>query len=632
MAESLQNPVIKKFKNEFIELFSVDFEVQSSFISHLKRDDEVMPMSVAGLKDKNFEHIFDNYVVYMDLHEIITILSSKSLPRKCQRLLDLITRDWQEYIKNIQAFHKTATNHMRSKFKEYEQNAPDSRAETFKNIESIFSNGNEKYKNKIMITDSDWKKNKRYGAHIDCVMYLWSNGHIFSQDFLLLKLSINDSDLGLSLETNLFKQNFHGNTDQNFETFKFYLTNKNANQFVKAAILVDGIEKLKKKESDVFQKIHDDSYHIPIFMWTSAKYAEKHFKCYPVYRLNDMKLNILLPDSSDSENSDEDMDELPVRDVIKIEINQKNTQSKNQVVSKCILRKVETLKEINVQHIDLKPDNFRVNLEKVIGLQKNLEVLFLSFCDITNEGLISIFNNVEVNCHKIKKLYFAKMGINGNVTEAAARAIRNLKSLTLISFSYNKLESSGVEKILRAINENCYWVKEIYMRDVGIDSSIGDILGDAIGKQTNLEVLYLNSNNIGDNVAKHLLDNIKQNCLRMKELLIADIGMIDELGDIIAENISELKYLNIFSCSFNPLSELSCKLILRELTKGDIQLIKLFLPDGMLLDSLENDLIKALSNQLLLEAIYIRGEKKISNSRFAKLKGACKPSTIIELP
>ncbi|CAD5126857.1 DgyrCDS14885 [Dimorphilus gyrociliatus] len=190
---------------------------------------------------------------------------------------------------------------------------------------------------------------------------------------------------------------------------------------------------------------------------------------------------------------------------------------------------------------------------EVIGKQTELTGISLTKNPIGTEVGIGIFENIKRNCTKLSSICLNNCGIESQIGLVIGEAIGKQKHLTALDLSNNPLGTEVGKNLIENLKANCTRLSEIYLNNCGFDSNIGPAIGEAIGKQKQLSVLDIGNNAVGSVVGRNIFENIKDNCKQLIKINLIKCDLESNIGEAIVEAIGKQKQLSQLNLSDNPL-------------------------------------------------------------------------------
>ncbi|CAD5122237.1 unnamed protein product [Dimorphilus gyrociliatus] len=618
---SLINGILAQFENEFKQLFEHDGENLQIFLKYLQSYGQIDQCSRESIDDEilkadEFEKIssevFHNYFKTAKTHVITDILNKMS--EKFQNLSQDIRTDWNKFINNSKQLHLSETHDKIPEFQILMDQSYNSDLEN--ETKTILLKVLQEEHNKLVIDD----KNNKGTIYSNWLIYLYASKKlVLKEDLLILRLSGDKVDFDISLEENLFKQNFPDTfqTPLTLNAFLYYMDKQNNSTMpLKVLIFVDETEELLNvKDSDIFRKvIIEDNYHFPFVIWIKCSFLAQE------YELVDFQLkkkpktvqrqckDVTPSDLTDLEKNTSKFVGSALKGTSLV-INPSNETDIKHIFQCIVDNRYSSITEFSLSKYNLTNEHIADAFGAAISKLVNLEILFINNNNIETEVATSLFTNIAQNCSKIKKLYFANINLDKKNTYIAGKAIGKQRELQMLSFSYNKIGSIGARPILQNIADNCWKLTVLIIQNTAIGKDIGNILGKAVGKQVNLEEFNMNSNKIGSKPAKTVFQNIERHCHKISKLYVANIGMDNEIGDSFGNAVGKLKNLKVLSCSYNSIGASVAKTLFQNIVDNNIsQIEELYLPDSCCTNEVKDLLSKTKDIQKQLKILTIRRE------------------------
>ncbi|CAD5126744.1 unnamed protein product [Dimorphilus gyrociliatus] len=193
-----------------------------------------------------------------------------------------------------------------------------------------------------------------------------------------------------------------------------------------------------------------------------------------------------------------------------------------------------------------------------IGKQKNISLLTMQMNNLGSSVGKCIFENISQNCRNLTRISFGNCGFNSNITNIIGEAIGKQKSLQYLYLQNNNLGTECCRNIFQNIYQNCSNLKHINLGNCGFDFEIGNIIGDAIGKQKGVESLVFDNNNLGTEIGRYIFEQIlNNNCTSLINITMCNCEISDVIRPIVAEVMERQKYLKF--CALQKVPVEQCK-------------------------------------------------------------------------
>ncbi|CAD5126832.1 DgyrCDS14863 [Dimorphilus gyrociliatus] len=245
-----------------------------------------------------------------------------------------------------------------------------------------------------------------------------------------------------------------------------------------------------------------------------------------------------------------------------------------------------------------------------------------------------LFEFIIYNCQELTILSLSDCQIDLNIGHLVGEAIGKQTRLVQLNLQNNPLGTAVGSSLFKCIKENCALLEEIYLSNCEFDSNIGNVLGEAIGRQFGLAVLDLSKNPLGTEVGNSLFANIKENCTELIEIYLSDCQFDSKIGNIIGEAIGRQSRLMELNLQNNPLGTTVGKSIFENIRDNCTQLTVISLSDCQF-DSNIGDIVgEAIARQTLLAQLYLQNNplgSAVGHRIFKKIKENCTELVVINL-
>ncbi|CAD5126882.1 unnamed protein product [Dimorphilus gyrociliatus] len=187
---------------------------------------------------------------------------------------------------------------------------------------------------------------------------------------------------------------------------------------------------------------------------------------------------------------------------------------------------------------------------EAIGQQKHVKNFNMAENNLEDDVGRNIFENIKENCYDISILKFDNCGFTTDIGNILGDAIGQQHRLRELTFSNNQLGDAVGINLFNKLRENCFNIKIFKFDNCGFTANIGNILGDLIGQQNNLQILHVANNQFGNDVGKCLFQNIKKYCDNIYEIQCNNCGFTSKIGNVVYDAIvyhQQLNYLHIWN-------------------------------------------------------------------------------------
>ncbi|CAD5126334.1 unnamed protein product [Dimorphilus gyrociliatus] len=241
-----------------------------------------------------------------------------------------------------------------------------------------------------------------------------------------------------------------------------------------------------------------------------------------------------------------------------------------------------------------------------IGKQKELRELYI--CNNCLDDCIgkNLFFNIKENCNNISHLDFESCEFTSKIGNILGNAIGKQKNLVFINGSENELGDYVGKNIFYNIKENCSLLLTINFWNCGFTPEIGNILGDAISQQTNIQHLLLYNNEFGDDVGKNIFLNIREKCSNILTLGFDACGFTSEIGEILRDAIYQQKHLQNLVINDNQLGNIVINNLLKVVAENCKNISAIDIGDCAPTTTTSQSVIDVINNDNCLEELSIK--------------------------
>lgn len=230
------------------------------------------------------------------------------------------------------------------------------------------------------------------------------------------------------------------------------------------------------------------------------------------------------------------------------------------------------LTELDLNKCNLDYSDERRNSLSFLSKQMDLSKLNLSFNKIGSVNGIKLFESLQRFCF-LKVLSLVKCGLDKRVAPNIGYIIKEQVNLKEIQLSLNDFGPEGGNTIFQMLNASPKRINSVALADCGLDQTIGYIIQEAIGNQSHLKSLNLSNNALQSNTCKDLLNRIKNGCLELSHLSIANC-MFETGKENLFDDENYLKELNICRNPVNSIPRvISIKMFCKRLQLLSIDLV-----------------------------------------------------------
>ena len=235
-----------------------------------------------------------------------------------------------------------------------------------------------------------------------------------------------------------------------------------------------------------------------------------------------------------------------------------NLQSSAVIILKA-LSKISSLKELNLQYIQLTEDASEY-LSPVICNNLGLNKLFLDNNDI-GKGMLHIVRALQ-QLNSLQALGLSNTNMPKEVADDLALAIKCNQILNAVQMSNNKLQCSAVV-IIQALSKISS-LKELNLQSIQLTEDAGEYLSPVICNNLGLNKLFLDNNVIGKGML-HIVRALQQ-LNSLQALGLSNTNMPKEVTDDLALAIECNQSLNTVQLNNNNLQR-SAVMIIQALSK-----------------------------------------------------------------
>ncbi|CAD5126932.1 DgyrCDS14945 [Dimorphilus gyrociliatus] len=312
-----------------------------------------------------------------------------------------------------------------------------------------------------------------------------------------------------------------------------------------------------------------------------------------------------------------------------LEYNDNNVKDKCSDLVTFLLEHIKT-NCTNLTLLRLSNCSFQYGFGHIVGdaicKQSLLTKLFLSDNPIGTEVGKSIFENIKRNCTKLTALDLSNCGFQSGIGDVVGDAIGKQTLLTGLYLSDNPIGTEVGKSIFENIKTNCQKLKSINFNNCGFESGIGDVVGDAIGKQTLLTQLPLNHNAIGTEVGKSIFENIKTNCTKLTVIDFQNCGFESGIGHVVGDAIGKQTVLTWLSLRDNPIGTEVGKSIFENIKTNCTKLTVIDFKNCGFEPGIGHVVGDAIGKQTLLTGLYLSDNPigtEVGKSIFENIKTNC---------
>ncbi|CAD5126372.1 unnamed protein product [Dimorphilus gyrociliatus] len=284
----------------------------------------------------------------------------------------------------------------------------------------------------------------------------------------------------------------------------------------------------------------------------------------------------------------------------------------------------------NLTFIGLNGCNFNEEIGSLlpcaIGKQKQLKTISLSLNDFKDEIGRKIFENIERNCRNLTTVAFAKCGFTSQIGSIVGKAIGRQKYLENLLLRSDEIGDDVAREIFVNIRDNCTNITTLIMKDIGVTNRIETAIGEAISKQTNLLNIDLSSNPLTSTVGRNIFESIYKNCHLIYRMHFDDCCFNHEIGDIVGKMIGKLENLSTLWLEHNSLGGDVGRVMFENMKLSCKKLVEIYLSDCHLTSKVGNLLGESFGRQKYLSIILIKGNclgNEVGRVLFQNLRDNC---------
>ncbi|CAD5126872.1 unnamed protein product [Dimorphilus gyrociliatus] len=240
-------------------------------------------------------------------------------------------------------------------------------------------------------------------------------------------------------------------------------------------------------------------------------------------------------------------------------------------VGSCIFQSIQ---QICFQIVFLKFENCKFtskigySFSNGIGQQTNLDVLHISGNRFGDDIGKNLFEKLYQNCQKLTYLAIKNCGFTCKIGNFLGNMIGRQKDLKVLDISDNNFGDDIGRVIFKNLNENCTKLCNLKCSNCGFTYRIGNIIGDAIGKQCSLITLSIKDNKLGDIVGKNIFSSMISECLNLEFLNVRNCDFTSNLSYIIGDAIANFTELKVLSLCNNQLCSVIGRYIFKNIQKN----------------------------------------------------------------
>lgn len=239
-----------------------------------------------------------------------------------------------------------------------------------------------------------------------------------------------------------------------------------------------------------------------------------------------------------------------------------------------------------------------------ILVQSNtLEVLDVSGNEIQTEGAIRLSKALQLNHTCIKVLRAMNNSITKSAGDELAFALATNTSLEAVNLSHNRLQSMGIIKIFKSLQESNTTLKVLEVECNDITDWAADNIAAALKINVSLEELNLSGNSLKTKGAIKIFNALKSN-KTLKLLSMRSCDIIDQAGDYIANVLAVNNGLEKLILCSNQLQTAGATKIIQSLANNvTLKLINLW--NNNITDQITYDLSEVLIKNSTLEELVL---------------------------
>ena len=267
---------------------------------------------------------------------------------------------------------------------------------------------------------------------------------------------------------------------------------------------------------------------------------------------------------------------------------------------------------------------------QILAQSDSLEVLDISENEIQTEGAVRIFKALKSKHNCLKTLILT----NNNITKCAADeiglALMTNNTLQFLDLSHNKLQSTGIVKIMDSLTKGNETLKVLDVECNDISDLAAVSIANTLTSNTSLEQLNLSSNSLKTKGAVKVLNALKTNrTLKTLSLRDCDIIYTKQAGEYISHALACNSGLeNLLLCKNKLQTPGAIKIMQSLLKNSTLKVINLW--NNNITDQAADEVANALANNSCLEELVLQ-KNQISNEGVKTILSGLKSNRSLKL-
>lgn len=258
---------------------------------------------------------------------------------------------------------------------------------------------------------------------------------------------------------------------------------------------------------------------------------------------------------------------------------------------------------------------------QILVQSDTLKELDISENEVQTEGAVKFFKALRSRHSCLKTLNLTNNGITKHAADEIGLALKTNNTLEVLNLSNNKLQSTGIVKIMHILNKDNKTLKVLDVEYNDINDLAADKIAATLANNTSLEQLNLSGNSLKAKGTIKILQALKTN--RTLKILImrdCDIEYTEQAGGYIADALACNTGLEKLLLCKNRLHTSGAIKIMQSLQKNStLKVINLW--DNNITDQVANDVADTLVNNNCLEELVLQKNHISSEGVKAILRG-----------
>ena len=300
------------------------------------------------------------------------------------------------------------------------------------------------------------------------------------------------------------------------------------------------------------------------------------------------------------------------------------SSSSSKYIQDIILNK--SIKTLHIQGNHLQDGDYL----QILAQSDSLEVLDISENEIKTEGAIRIFKALKSKHNCLKTLILTNNSITKCAADEIGLALMTNNTLEHLDLSHNKLQSTGIVKIMDSLTKGNKTLKVLDVECNDINDLAAVNIANTLASNTSLEQLNLSGNSFKTKGAVKILNALESNrtlkTLCMRE---CDITYTEQAGEYISHALACNSGLeNLLLCK-NKLQTQGAIKIMQSLQKNStLKVINLW--NNNITDQAADEVANALANNSCLEELVLQ-KNQISNEGVKTILSGLKSNRSLKL-